>query len=129
MNQWISTGGSQRDHLPPTLHRHRLPLEVQWVLKQEHITAKLSELHFTHKLELKRIVQPKMKMLSSFLCHFKLIICSFFCGKVMLKVPYCTPFWSFILGFDVLKNIYLRYKYQKPSQYTVFLQLFSQELC
>ncbi len=29
-----------------------------------------------------------------------------------LKVPYCTPFRSFILGFDVLKN-----KYQKPSQY------------
>ncbi len=34
-----------------------------------------------------------------------------------LKVPYCTPFWSFILSVDVLKNIYLRYKYQKPSQY------------
>ncbi len=34
-----------------------------------------------------------------------------------LKVPYCTIFWSFVLGFDVLKNIYLRYKYQKPSQY------------
>ncbi len=40
-----------------------------------------------------------------------------------LKVPYCTPFWSFILGFDVLKNIYLWYKYQKPSEYifTAFL--------
>ncbi len=33
----------------------------------------------------------------------------------MLKVPYFTPFWSFSLGFDVLKNIYLQYKYQKPS--------------
>ncbi len=41
-----------------------------------------------------------------------------------LKVPYCTPFWSFILGFDVLKNIYLQYKYQKPSQY-IFTALLS----
>jgi len=30
-----------------------------------------------------------------------------------LKVPYYTPFWSFNLGFEVLKNIYLRYMYQK----------------
>ncbi len=36
-------------------------------------------------------------------------------APILLKVPYCTPFWSFILGFDILKNIYLRYKYQKPS--------------
>ncbi len=48
-------------------------------------------------------------------------------GFILLKVPYCTHFWSFILGVDVLKNIYLRYKYQNPSQY--ILQLFSQELC
>ncbi len=41
-----------------------------------------------------------------------------------LKVPYCTPFWSFILCVDVLKNIYLRYKVPKTSQY-----IFSQELC
>ncbi len=46
----------------------------------------------------------------------------------VLKVPYCTLFWSLILGFDVLKNIYLRYKYQKPSQY-IFLQLLFQDLC
>ncbi len=38
-------------------------------------------------------------------------------NELPLKVPYCTPFWSYILGFDVLKNLYLRYKYQKPSQY------------
>jgi len=38
-----------------------------------------------------------------------------------LKVPYCTPF--FILGSDVLKNIYLRYKYN------LFLQPLFQELC
>ncbi len=41
-----------------------------------------------------------------------------------LKVPYCTPFQSFILGVDVLKNIYL---YQKPSQY-IFTALFSRAL-
>ncbi len=35
--------------------------------------------------------------------------------KCTLKVPYFTPFWSFIL---VVENIYLRYKYQKTSQYT-----------
>ncbi len=35
----------------------------------------------------------------------------------ILKLPYCTLFWDFILGFDVLKKIYLRYKYQKPSIY------------
>ncbi len=46
--------------------------------------------------------------------------------KITLKVPYCTPFWSFILGVDVLKNIYLRYKYQKYLN--IFVQLFSQEL-
>ncbi len=40
-----------------------------------------------------------------------------------LNVPYCTPFWSFIVGFNVLKNIYLRYKYQKTSQYS-FTALF-----
>ncbi len=34
-----------------------------------------------------------------------------------LKVSCCTPFRSFILGLDVFKNIYLRYKYHKPSQY------------
>lgn len=49
------------------------PLVVQWVQKKtqlrstalNYITAKLSELHFTftYKLELKGIVQPKMKML------------------------------------------------------------------
>ncbi len=37
--------------------------------------------------------------------------------KNILEVPYCTPLWSFILGFDVLKNIYLQYKHQKPYQY------------
>ncbi len=42
----------------------------------------------------------------------------------LLKVPYCTPFWSFILDFDVLKNINLRYKYQKPSLY-IFTALHS----
>ncbi len=26
---------------------------------------------------------------------------------ISLKVSHCTAFWSFILGFDVLKNIYL----------------------
>ncbi len=41
-----------------------------------------------------------------------------------LLIPYCTHFWSFILGFDVLKNVYLRYTYQKPSQY-IFTALFS----
>ncbi len=29
----------------------------------------------------------------------------------VLKVPYSTPFWSFVLGFDVLTNKYLQYKY------------------
>ncbi len=43
----------------------------------------------------------------------------------ILKVPYCTHFWSFILGVDVLKNIYLWYKYQNLN---IFVQLFSQEL-
>ncbi len=47
--------------------------------------------------------------------------------QIPLKVPYCTPFWSFILGFDVLKNIYLRYKYQKTSQY-IFTNLGSLEI-
>ncbi len=47
-----------------------------------------------------------------------------FSNPRLLKVPYCTPFWSFILGFDVLKNIYSWYKYQKPSQY-IFTALFS----
>ncbi len=37
--------------------------------------------------------------------------------SLWLKVPYCAPIWSFILGFDVLKNIYVQYKYQKTSQY------------
>ncbi len=32
-------------------------------------------------------------------------------------VIYFTPFCSFILGFNVLKNIYLRYKYKKTYQY------------
>ncbi len=44
--------------------------------------------------------------------------------SLWLKVPYCTPIWSFILGFDVLKNIYVQYKYQKPSQY-IFTALLS----
>ncbi len=43
---------------------------------------------------------------------------------LVLKVPYCTPFWSFILGVDVLKNIYMLYKYQKSSKY-IFTALFS----
>ncbi len=46
---------------------------------------------------------------------------------LVLKVPYCKPFWSFNLGVDVLKNIYLRYKYQKPSPY-VFTALLSAAL-
>ncbi len=46
-------------------------------------------------------------------------------GEPVLKVPYCTPFWSFILGFDVLKNIYLQYKYQNPY---IFTALFSEAL-
>ncbi len=34
------------------------------------------------------------------------------------KCPlYCRPFWNFIVGFDVLKNIYLWYTYQKPYIY------------
>ncbi len=37
-----------------------------------------------------------------------------------LKVTYFIPFWSFILGVDVLKNIYLRYKYQKPIYQYIF---------
>ncbi len=49
------------------------------------------------------------------------------CVYIILKVPYCTPFWSFVLGFDVLKNIYLRYKYQKPSQY-IFIAPLSEAL-
>ncbi len=35
--------------------------------------------------------------------------------KWSLTVPYCTPFWDFNLGGDVLKNIFLQYMYQKPS--------------
>ncbi len=45
-----------------------------------------------------------------------------------LKVPYCTPFWGFILGVDVLNNLYLQYKYQKPSQY-ILTALFSGAIC
>ncbi len=37
--------------------------------------------------------------------------------KWSLTVPYCTPFWDFNLGGDVLKNIFLQYMFQKPSQY------------
>ncbi len=29
-------------------------------------------------------------------------------------------FLEFNLGFDVLKNIYLQFKYQKPSQYIFY---------
>ncbi len=35
----------------------------------------------------------------------------------IFKGPILYTFLEFILGFDVLKNIYLWYKYQKPSQY------------
>ncbi len=37
------------------------------------------------------------------------------CGTTdILKVPYCTPFWSFILGFDVLKStVYFAVKKKK----------------
>ncbi len=42
-------------------------------------------------------------------------------------LKYCTPFWCFTLGVDVLKNIYLWYKYQKPNQY-IFTALFSEVL-
>ncbi len=62
---------------------------------------------------------------------------------IYLKVPYCTPFWSFILGFDVLKNIYCVYIYiyiyiymyiyriciSTKNHLNILLQLFSQELC
>ncbi len=44
-----------------------------------------------------------------------------------LKGPILYTFLEFYLGVDVLKNIYLRYKYQKHLN--IFVQLFSQELC
>uniref|UniRef100_A0A672L5Y0 CREB-regulated transcription coactivator 1-like n=1 Tax=Sinocyclocheilus grahami TaxID=75366 RepID=A0A672L5Y0_SINGR len=45
--------------------------------------------------------------------------------KASLHTESCdVPGINFILGFDVLKNIYLRYKYQEPSQY-IFTALFS----
>ncbi len=44
-----------------------------------------------------------------------------------LKVPYSTPFWSFILGVDVLKNIYI-YGISTQNHLNLFLQLFSHVL-
>ncbi len=61
-------------------------------------------------------------------CNYVKVTILHFCSETkyssFLKVLYCTPFWSFIWGFDVLKNICLQYKYQKPSQY-IFTALFS----
>ncbi len=42
-----------------------------------------------------------------------------------LKGPILYTFLEFIVDFDVLKNIYLQYKYHL----SIFLQPFFQELC
>ncbi len=66
-----------------------------------------------------------------------LVLCIIFWGKnescyssdsFSLKVPYCTPFWRFILGVDVLKNIYIC-GISTKNHLNIFVQLFSQELC
>ncbi len=43
-------------------------------------------------------------------CNYVKVTILHFCSETkyssFLKVPYCTPFWSFIWGFDVLKNMF-----------------------
>ncbi len=45
----------------------------------------------------------------------------------IIKGPILYTFLEFILGFGVLENIYLQYKYQKPSQY-IFTALLPEAL-